>query len=147
MRALADALDVALTVGTEGDVARAIQELTEPGPFLAFSNGDAGVNNFLLADGADGKLIDFEFGGSRHALSDVACLCDSIPEVADDRRYGMASARPPSPARCSAWPGSTGSTVVRRGTTAASRWWRRSRRPRPRRPASAFTPTSPAGLA
>jgi hypothetical protein len=112
---LADALDVALTVGAEGDVARAIQELTGPGPFLAFSNGDAGVNNFLLADGADGKLIDFEFAGFRHVLSDIACLylpgpmwitvadpstdasedayraavSDSIPEVADDRRYGM----------------------------------------------------------
>jgi hypothetical protein len=115
VHALADTLDVALTVGVEGDVARAVQELTEPGPFLAFSNGDAGVNNFLLADGADGKLIDYEFAGFRHALSDIACLyipgpmwitvadpstdatedayraavSDSIPEVADDRRYGM----------------------------------------------------------
>ena len=99
----------------EGDIARAIQELTDPGPFLAFSNGDAGVNNFLLADGASGKLIDFEFAGFRHALCDIACLyvpgpmwitvadpptdatedayraavSDAIPEVADDRCYGM----------------------------------------------------------
>jgi hypothetical protein len=114
VRALSDSLDVALTIGVEADIASAIQELTEPGPFLAFSNGDAGTNNFLLADGADGKLIDFEFAGFRHALCDIACLyvpgpmwitvadpstdgtedayraavSDAIPEVTDDRRYG-----------------------------------------------------------
>jgi hypothetical protein len=113
--ALAGALDVELTTGVEGDIARAVREVTEPGPFLAFSNGDAGVNNFLLADGAGGRLIDYEFAGFRHALSDIACLyvpgpmwitvsdpsADGtedayraavgavIPEVADDRRYGM----------------------------------------------------------
>ncbi len=115
LSALADSLDVALTMGVEGDIAGAIRELTEPGPFLAFSNGDAGANNFLLADGAHGKLIDFEFARFRHALSDIACLyvpgpmwitvadptadatedtyraavSDAIPEVTDDRRYGM----------------------------------------------------------
>jgi len=115
VRALADQLGVALTDGVEGDTANALRELTEPGPFLAFSNGDAGVNNFLVAGGADGRLIDFEFAGFRHALSDISCLYvpgpmwmtvadpstdgtedayreavgDAIPEVADDRRYGM----------------------------------------------------------
>ncbi len=113
--ALADSLDVALTMGVEGDIAHVIQELIEPGPFLAFSNGDAGVNNFLLADGARGKLIDYEFAGFQHALCDIACLyvpgpmwitvadpstdatedayraalSEAIPEVTDDRRYGM----------------------------------------------------------
>jgi hypothetical protein len=113
--ALAGALDSPLTAGVESDIARSIQELAEPGPFLAFSNGDAGVNNFLLAGDADGRLIDFEFAGFRHALSDIACLyvpgpmwitvadpstdgtedayraavVDTIPEVADDQRYGM----------------------------------------------------------
>jgi phosphotransferase family enzyme len=112
--ALADSLGVALTIGVEADVASSIQELTEPGPFRAFSNGDAGTNNFLSADGADGKLIDFEFAGFRHALCDIACLyvpgpmwitvadpstdatedayraavSDAIPEATDDRRYG-----------------------------------------------------------
>jgi hypothetical protein len=115
VRALADSLDVAFTGPVEGDIARAIAELTEPGSFLAFSNGDAGVNNFLVGDRMDGKLIDFEFAGFRHALSDIACLyvpgpmwivvgdpstdgtedayraavADTISEVADDRRYGM----------------------------------------------------------
>jgi hypothetical protein len=112
--ALAESLGVALTIGVEADLASAIHELTEPGPFLVFSNGDAGTNNFLLANGADGKLIDFEFAGFRHALCDIACLyvpgpmwitvadpstdttedayrdavSDAIPEVTDDRRYG-----------------------------------------------------------
>jgi hypothetical protein len=115
VRALAQSLDVTLTAPVEGDIARAIAELTEPGPFLAFSNGDAGVNNFLVAERTDGRLIDFEFAGFRHALSDIACLyvpgpmwitvadpssdgteggyraaaSDTIPEVTDDRRYGM----------------------------------------------------------
>ena len=113
--ALAGALEVPLTGGAEGDIAHALHELTEPGPFLAFSNGDAGVNNFLVAGGTGGRLIDFEFAGYRHALSDTSCLyvpgpqwmavadpsadgtedayrataSEGIPEVADDRRYGM----------------------------------------------------------
>jgi hypothetical protein len=115
VRALAGALDVALTGGVEGDIVRALRELAEPGPFLAFSNGDAGVNNFLVAGGTGGRLIDFEFAGYRHALSDIACLyvpgpmwmtladpsadgtedayratvSEAIPEVGDDPRYGM----------------------------------------------------------
>ena len=40
--------------------------LHEPGPFLAFTNGDAGANNYLV-DGTDGRFIDFEFAGFRHA--------------------------------------------------------------------------------
>ena len=47
--------------------------LPEPGPFLALSNGDAGLNNFL-ATGSDGRIIDFEFAGYRHALADAQCL-------------------------------------------------------------------------
>jgi hypothetical protein len=112
---LADSLGIALTPGVEGDIARALQELAEPGPFLAFSNGDAGVNNFLVADGASGRLIDYEFAGFCHAVCDIACLYvpgpmwitvadpsadgtedayraavgDTIPEVVDDRRYGL----------------------------------------------------------
>jgi hypothetical protein len=111
---VAGALDVPLPPVVERDIATAIEELAEPGPFLAFSNGDAGVNNFLLAEGAGGRLIDFEFAGFRHALSDIACLYvpgpmwitvadpatdgtegvyraalgDTISEVADDLRYG-----------------------------------------------------------
>jgi hypothetical protein len=45
----------------------------EPGPFLAFSNGDSGANNFLVT-GADGRIIDWERGGYRHALIDAASL-------------------------------------------------------------------------
>jgi Ser/Thr protein kinase RdoA (MazF antagonist) len=52
---------------------RVIASLAEPGPFRALSNGDAEANNFLV-DGADGRIIDWEFAGYRHALTDVACL-------------------------------------------------------------------------
>ncbi|MEX1008778.1 MAG: hypothetical protein WD271_13155 [Acidimicrobiia bacterium] len=38
---------------------------------LPFSNGDAGANNFFV-DGSDGRIIDWECGGYRHALIDAA---------------------------------------------------------------------------
>ena len=47
--------------------------LTAPGPFHTFTNGDAGANNYLV-EGDDGRIIDFEFAGYRHALIDAACL-------------------------------------------------------------------------
>jgi hypothetical protein len=57
----------------EADLGLAMNVLTEPGAFLAFSNGDCGLNNYLIGPD-DGKVIDFEFAGYRHLLSDVACL-------------------------------------------------------------------------
>lgn len=95
------------------DVEAAIVELAEPGPFLAFSNGDPGENNFLVS-GEDGRIIDFEAAGFRHALLDAAALyvghprwvifpdparsgletvyrtalAEGIPEAADERRFG-----------------------------------------------------------
>jgi aminoglycoside/choline kinase family phosphotransferase len=112
---------------------RAVHELTmslaaldAPGPFLALSNGDAEANNILLhASGpADARLIDFEFAGYTHALTDAVCLyvpgpawltvgdpaatgladhyrralARGIPEAEDDRRYGDGLA-----AACVSW--------------------------------------------
>lgn len=57
----------------ESEIESIFSELADPGRFLAFSNGDSGTNNFLI-DGEDGRIIDFEFAGYRHALTDVACL-------------------------------------------------------------------------
>lgn len=95
----------------------AIRAIEEPGPFNAFSNGDSGANNCLVAaDGTDGRLIDFEHACRRHALLDVAALHvpgsmwmtvadpmplgvddsyrrvagERIPEVLDDNAYGSA---------------------------------------------------------
>ena len=57
------------------DVDRAVAAIDAPGPFDVFSNGDSGANNVLVAaDGADGRLIDFEHAGRRHGLLDVAAL-------------------------------------------------------------------------
>ena len=43
----------------ENDLASAaMDELTQPGPFLALSSGDAGANNLIA--GGEGRLIDFE---------------------------------------------------------------------------------------
>lgn len=94
------------------EMAHALDLLLHPGPFLAFSSGDPGDNN-LLVHGSDGRLIDFEFAGYRHALLDGAmlhlpgprwitmpdpvdggledryrsALVAGIPEAADDRSF------------------------------------------------------------
>ncbi|WP_328907859.1 ecdysteroid 22-kinase family protein [Streptomyces sp. NBC_00234] len=103
-----------------------LDELHEPGPFLALSNGDAEANNILLhASGpTDARLIDFEFADYAHALTDAVCLhvpgpawitvgdptatgladhyrrtlVRGIPEAEDDRRYGFGLA-----AACMSW--------------------------------------------
>ncbi|MFJ2744417.1 phosphotransferase [Streptomyces sp. NPDC087440] len=122
----AAALGAPLTGPVATELVAAMDELTEPGPFLALSNGDAKANNILLnASGpADPRLIDFEFAGYAHALADAVCLyvpgpawmsvgdpdasgladqyrralATGVPEVEDDRRYGFGLA-----AACLAW--------------------------------------------
>jgi len=68
-----DSHGLATSTKAEADLAKALSALTEPGPFLAFSNGDAEANNYLLRNG-EGRLIDFEAAGYRSALKDVVCL-------------------------------------------------------------------------
>src|SRR5204862_391679 len=65
--ACADVLGVALDSASERELEVLMRTLREPGPFLTFTNGDAGVNNFLVS-GADGRIIDFEFARFQHAL-------------------------------------------------------------------------------
>jgi hypothetical protein len=112
-RAVLEAIGAGPREAAEREIGIALQSLSEPGPFLAFSNGDAGANNYLV-EGTDGRLIDFEFARFRHALCDAQCLyvpgsmwmtvgdpiseghegiyrealADGIPEAADDRLYG-----------------------------------------------------------
>ena len=104
---------IPLTAPAATDVERILAALADPGPFLVFSSGDAGVNNFLYRDGR-GWLIDFEFAGFRSAFVDVSALyvpgpmwlavadpaadgteaayrtalASAVPEADDDRRYG-----------------------------------------------------------
>ncbi|MGW4894783.1 hypothetical protein ACWEQL_21315 [Kitasatospora sp. NPDC004240] len=108
------------------ELASAMAELAAPGPFLALSNGDAEANNTLLRPGGppDVRLIDFEFAGYTHALTDAVCLyvpgpgwltvgdpttsgladqyrralARGIPQAEDDRRYGRGLA-----AACVSW--------------------------------------------
>lgn len=64
-----------ITRGLRAEVDGALAAMSEPGPFRAFSNGDSGANNCLVAgDGGDGVLIDFEHACSRHVLLDAAAL-------------------------------------------------------------------------
>ncbi|MFC4536692.1 hypothetical protein [Sphaerisporangium dianthi] len=104
----------------ELELVAVLGELAEPGPFLAFSNGDPEANNVLVhASGVpDPRLIDFEFAGYTHALNDAVCLhvpgpgwlsvgdpvadgladtyrqalARGVPQAEDDRQYGFALA-------------------------------------------------------
>jgi hypothetical protein len=53
------------------ELSEVIAEILEPGPFLALSNGDVGLNNYLVLGPGDGRLIDFEAAGFRHVLADM----------------------------------------------------------------------------
>lgn len=91
-----------------------------PDTFVAFTNGDAQLNNFMVDDTGDGRLIDFEFAGFQSVFFDLAnlyvpgpmwmtvnvpeeCgleeiyrteLAAAFPEIADDRKFntGVAGA-------------------------------------------------------
>ncbi|MFD5124030.1 hypothetical protein [Streptomyces sp. NPDC058385] len=127
-----DAIGQAVGLGSQPsghtvhELASVMDELADPGPFLALSNGDAEANNVMLhAYGPpDARLIDFEFAGYTHALTDAVCLyvpgpawltvgdptstgladqyrhalARGIPEAEDDRRYGDGLA-----AACMSW--------------------------------------------
>ncbi|MFJ8108361.1 hypothetical protein [Streptomyces sp. NPDC096132] len=122
----AAALGAPITGQAEAELSCALAELSDPGPFLALSNGDAETNNILLHESgpADARLIDFESAGYTHALVDAVCLhvpgpawmtvgdpiatgladhyrhalADGVPEAEDDRRYGFGLA-----AACISW--------------------------------------------
>lgn len=68
-----DALGLPLGRPVEADLETAFGVLQAAGPFQAFSNGDCEANNFLT-EGGEGRLIDFEAAGFRHALVDAAAL-------------------------------------------------------------------------
>lgn len=51
-----------------------IEDLSEPGGFLALSNGDPCPYNCLVPGASEARLFDFELAGYRHALLDVTYL-------------------------------------------------------------------------
>jgi tRNA A-37 threonylcarbamoyl transferase component Bud32 len=65
-------------VNVEKDVDELLRVLSEPGPYLAFSNGDTCPANCRMSD--DGlQFIDFEHASFRHALLDVTALRFPFP--------------------------------------------------------------------
>jgi hypothetical protein len=62
----------------DSDVDEILRVLSEPGPYLAFSNGDTCPANCRIS--GDGlRFIDFEHAAFRHALLDVAALRFPFP--------------------------------------------------------------------
>ena len=116
----AAALGAPIAGPAASELTAVLEELNEPGPFLALSHGDAESNNILVRESgpADARLIDFEAAGYTHALTDAVCLhvpgpgwisvgdpnasgladqyrralARGVPEAQDDRRYGFALA-------------------------------------------------------
>ena len=113
---MADA-GVVMTTGAAHELAGIVTELASPSAFLAFSSGDPGVNNYLVDAHGDGRLIDFESAGFRHAICDLIndlyvpgpmwltvgdplsngveeayrrTVAQTVPEVTDDRWFGHA---------------------------------------------------------
>ena len=110
-------MGLAIPSVVEAELGALLGVLTAPGPFLALTNGDTQVNNFLVGQG-EGKLIDYEAAGFRHALTAAAlihtpgpawiavsgphcaalesayrtALSCGIPEAEDDRRFGLGMA-------------------------------------------------------
>lgn len=106
-----------LPAAADADLADLRDVLQRPGPFLALSNGDPQVNNFLVGEGGV-RLIDFEAASYRHALTSavlfhvpgsswISCseplgleleaayrrrLSQGIPEAEDDQRFGLGMA-------------------------------------------------------
>lgn len=111
---LADA-GVVMTTAATHEFADIVTGLASPSAFLAFSNGDPGVNNYLVDPHGDGRLIDFESAGFRPAISDLVndlyipgpmwltvgdplsngveeayrnTLAQVVPEITDDHWFG-----------------------------------------------------------
>ncbi|MGW5129663.1 hypothetical protein ACWEQ7_37670 [Streptomyces sp. NPDC004069] len=103
---------VPMSDAAERDLRAAATELAAPGPFLALTNGDPEAHNYLTSLDGDGRLIDFEGAGFRHALTAAAVFCvpgplwmavsgprqlaafrtalaRAVPEAQDDRRFGF----------------------------------------------------------
>jgi hypothetical protein len=94
----AAALGAPIAGPAAAELASALDELNEPGPFTALSNHDAEANNVLLhASGpADARLIDFEHAGWAHALTDAVPL--HVPGPAWLSVGDPLSGHPPGPA-------------------------------------------------
>ncbi|SDI86753.1 hypothetical protein SAMN05421869_107309 [Nonomuraea jiangxiensis] len=77
-----EVLGVPVSGAVEHDLALALAELSDPGPFLALSSGDPEANNVLVHAGgaADARLIDFRRPNAR-PLPHLAGLCSHLAEA------------------------------------------------------------------
>ncbi|HET7459548.1 MAG TPA: hypothetical protein VFJ74_17990 [Gemmatimonadaceae bacterium] len=99
-----DALGVAAPQGAEVALGAVAAAYRDPGPWLAFTHGDpAPSNNHVAPNDDDGtvRLLDFEYGGFRHALYDPtawAVLCplpaDALAALRDAYRAALAMHAP-----------------------------------------------------
>jgi hypothetical protein len=92
-RQAAGALDVTPAPGAEADLAALVAAVREPGPWLTYTHGDPCPDNARRAAGR-WRLLDFEFGDYRHALTDgvygrmgfPSCWCaGSVPPPVERR--------------------------------------------------------------
>ncbi|MEV0624599.1 hypothetical protein [Nonomuraea wenchangensis] len=89
----ADVFGAPVTGRAAGELAAAVAELREPGPFLALSNSDPESNNVLVhaAGEPDARLIDFEFAGYTHCLHDAVCLTAAARRTPGPRPASVAA--------------------------------------------------------
>jgi hypothetical protein len=113
-----EALGLGMSSAVERELGEVLEVLLKPGPFLAFTNGDAAPNNFLVGGGGGGRVTDFEFADYRHALVSAVwihvpgsafitvtmplcadlediyrrALARGVPEADDDRLFGFGMA-------------------------------------------------------
>ena len=64
------AADCALPIDFRPCLQRIAEHYAQPGSFLCFTHGDPAPSNNHIADGQV-RLVDFEYGGFRHALYDI----------------------------------------------------------------------------
>lgn len=115
---LMDDFGLGMPAAVEAELAGAAETLLEPGPFVAFSNGDPEANNCMVGE-AGAWLIDFETAAFRHALTSAtwihvpgpmwitvaaadaradleqtyrSALAEVVSEAEDDRLFGQAMA-------------------------------------------------------
>lgn len=99
-----DALGVAAPAGLDDALHAVVRVYRDPGDWLAFTHGDPAPTNTHVAaddDAAEVRLLDFEYGGFRHALYDPtawAVLCplpaDALAAVRDAYRAELATRAP-----------------------------------------------------
>ncbi len=78
LRRWAEEVGAEVAPGTQEDLEHLARTLADPGPFLAFTHGDMAPSNTLFTREGS-HLVDFEYGGMRHALYDALMWLLIVP--------------------------------------------------------------------